>query len=347
MKPALYAKQFSRDFTLAIIEIWARAETTNAKGWTRKYQPFLPYIVFARRHGIIEGYYDPQGIAWLKRELIQEVKRDEAYLSRLEAAFKEKFGRVREMYAVHTMLSQRELRSFLPELEDAWSWFEGAWWLWEMEEFERDGIEIPDSLRQLRVSTQDAAPKSDALIRSSLKKLYPELQDSIEVLRTSEIQSGNLPKRSELERRMKGFVLVQDALFVGAELPEIEKRYSIAFETIQADASISDFRGSVAHKGVVRGNVKILFSSKENGKVEDGDILVAPMTMPDFLPAMRKAAAFITDEGGIACHAAIMARELRKPCIIGTKIATTVLKDGDMVEVDANGGIVHIVERRT
>lgn len=62
--------------------------------------------------------------------------------------------------------------------------------------------------------------------------------------------------------------------------------------------------------------------------------------MPAFMPAMKKAVAFVTDEGGITSHAAIIAREMKKPCIIGTKIATKVLRDGDLVEVDANKGIV-------
>jgi pyruvate,water dikinase len=61
---------------------------------------------------------------------------------------------------------------------------------------------------------------------------------------------------------------------------------------------------------------------------------------------MEKAAAFITDEGGITCHAAIVSRELKKPCIIGTKIATQVLKDGDLVEVDANNGVVKIMNSK-
>ncbi len=64
------------------------------------------------------------------------------------------------------------------------------------------------------------------------------------------------------------------------------------------------------------------------------------MTTPDFLPAMERAAAFVTEEGGITCHAAIVAREMKKPCVIGTKIATKVFKDGDRVEVDATKGVV-------
>ena len=68
------------------------------------------------------------------------------------------------------------------------------------------------------------------------------------------------------------------------------------------------------------------------------------MTRPEFLPLMSKASAFITDEGGITCHAAIVAREMKKPCIIGTKIGTKALKDGDMIEVDADKGVVKIIK---
>ncbi len=60
---------------------------------------------------------------------------------------------------------------------------------------------------------------------------------------------------------------------------------------------------------------------------------------------MKRAAAFVTDEGGITCHAAIVAREMKKPCVIGTKIATQIFKDGDMVEVDAQRGVVRIIKR--
>ena len=68
------------------------------------------------------------------------------------------------------------------------------------------------------------------------------------------------------------------------------------------------------------------------------------MTRAEFVPLMKKAAAIITDEGGITCHAAILARELQKPCVIGTKVATISLKDGDLVEVNANEGAVRIIK---
>jgi pyruvate,water dikinase len=70
------------------------------------------------------------------------------------------------------------------------------------------------------------------------------------------------------------------------------------------------------------------------------------MTLPDYVPAMKKAAAIITDEGGVTCHAAIVSRELKIPCIVGTKIATKVLKDGDMVDVNANHALVTILSSK-
>ncbi|MFC1648448.1 PEP-utilizing enzyme [Nanoarchaeota archaeon] len=105
-------------------------------------------------------------------------------------------------------------------------------------------------------------------------------------------------------------------------------------------AHTEELKGFTASLGKAEGTVKIIESAEEIGKVEEGDILVAVMTRPDYLPAMKKAAAFVTDEGGVTCHAAIVAREMKKPCVIGTKIGTKILKDGDLVEVNADKGIV-------
>jgi len=103
------------------------------------------------------------------------------------------------------------------------------------------------------------------------------------------------------------------------------------------------FNGIVCSKGKTTGEVKLVFDESRLKKIEEGDILVTTMTIPGYVVAMKKAAAIITDEGGITCHAAIISRELKKPCIVVTKIATQVLKDGDLVEVDADNGIITII----
>ncbi|MEX1026973.1 MAG: PEP-utilizing enzyme, partial [Candidatus Paceibacterota bacterium] len=108
---------------------------------------------------------------------------------------------------------------------------------------------------------------------------------------------------------------------------------------------VKEIKGQIANKGKVRGKVKVVLSPKECSKIEKGDILVATMSTPDFLSGMAKAAAFVTDIGGITSHAAIVSREMNKPCIIATENATKILKDGDEVEVDANEGVVRILNK--
>jgi phosphoenolpyruvate synthase/pyruvate phosphate dikinase len=109
---------------------------------------------------------------------------------------------------------------------------------------------------------------------------------------------------------------------------------------IESEKICDELKGVSASRGIVTGRVKVLGNSDEIYKIEKGDILVTTMTTPDFIPAMRKAVAIITDEGGITCHAAIVSRELGIPCIINTKNATQLLKDGEIVEVDANNGVI-------
>lgn len=111
-------------------------------------------------------------------------------------------------------------------------------------------------------------------------------------------------------------------------------------------ASVSkEIKGVVANPGFVRGVTRVILGKNDFYKFKDDDIIVTVMTSVEFVPLMERASAFVTNEGGITSHASIVSRELNKPCIIGTKIATQVLKDGDLVEVDANKGIVKIIKR--
>ncbi|CAL9505932.1 Phosphoenolpyruvate synthase [Actinosynnema sp. ALI-1.44] len=98
--------------------------------------------------------------------------------------------------------------------------------------------------------------------------------------------------------------------------------------------------GLGASPGTATGRVRVLGSPAEGSKLRDGEILVAQMTNPDWVPAMRRAAAVVTDGGGITCHAAIVARELGVPCVVGTGSATSVLRDGQQVTVDGSAGTV-------
>ncbi|WP_334329682.1 phosphoenolpyruvate synthase [Companilactobacillus sp. HBUAS59699] len=112
----------------------------------------------------------------------------------------------------------------------------------------------------------------------------------------------------------------------------------------ESDAKVI-VRGLPASPGMASGVVHVIDDPKDIDQFKKGEILVTLMTSPDWVPAMKKAAAIITNNGGMTCHAAIVSREMQIPCIVGTKsrqvAATDVLKDGDVVTVDAKNGVVY------
>jgi pyruvate,water dikinase len=116
------------------------------------------------------------------------------------------------------------------------------------------------------------------------------------------------------------------------------KKGKVSQHDIDAIAILS---GAPASPGVASGPVKIVPDPSQIDKVLQGDILVAEMTTPDFVPAMKRAAAIVTDRGGRTAHAAIVSRELGIPCVVGCEKATAILKDGQIITVDGSNGKVY------
>ncbi len=154
-------------------------------------------------------------------------------------------------------------------------------------------------------------------------------------------------QEQEFKNRKEGVLFIssdaRELIASGNEYKALVEEESETAKNKSSDEPIADIHGSIANRGTAVGRVVICRDLSMLDKVKEGDILVTSMTRPEFMPALRKAQAIITDEGGITCHAAIVARELNIPAIIGTRIATKILQDGMMVEVRANHGLVRIV----
>lgn len=172
------------------------------------------------------------------------------------------------------------------------------------------------------------------------------IDEALEMFKTYRLHN-----RDEIATRLDGYILHENALTTGGTFDEFCENH----EWINPDAvrppdssstggeiSANEVQGTVAFAGSVRGKVVIVRDGYDSMQVEAGDILVTAMTNITWLPAMLRCAAIVTDEGGITCHAAITARELEKPCITGTKNATSVFKTGDVVEIDGATGVVKI-----
>lgn len=160
---------------------------------------------------------------------------------------------------------------------------------------------------------------------------YPEIINLLE--------GKSMPSINEIRERQKEYAMIEInrevEIFSGKKLDEYNKSQRIKDYTL-----IKEVKGTVANKGKAKGLAKIVPHPTLLHKMQKGDILVCPMTNPDYIPGVMKAAAIVTDEGGILCHAAIVSREFGIPCVIGTKIATKVFQDGDLVEVDGGKGVI-------
>ncbi len=172
----------------------------------------------------------------------------------------------------------------------------------------------------------------------NLKYLFTEELEDLEK------NADELASLSE-KRKKEGFLIYVNNLGIKI-LDKVKER--ILEAEIQDQAQDEKIEGFVAFKGKkkkYKGKVNVVIVPKDGKDFKKGDFLVTAMTSPDFIHYIKKAGAIITNEGGITSHAAIIARELEKPCIIGTKIATQVLKDGDLVELDMEKGTVKILEK--
>lgn len=191
---------------------------------------------------------------------------------------------------------------------------------------------ILEYLHYLEVLLKEVGKRANISL-SVMRETFPhEIKDILE---------GKITEDYINKRRKKCFVVWKEKtdkpeILVGDEAKEWEQTLIPHINNSQV------VKGNCASKGKVTGKVRVLLNASENDKLENGEVLVTFMTSPDFMSAVRRCSAIVTNLGGITSHAAIISRELGIPCIVGTKNATEVLKTGDMVAVDANKGEVRI-----
>lgn len=178
---------------------------------------------------------------------------------------------------------------------------------------------------------------------------YYELKELIseEVVRALRI-SSDVQKLIGSRYKLSGFLVFKGRRFIldGNEANKLKLiiESSINQSKKKTKKTLKIFKGNPASLGRVRGRVFLALSSKDCNVMKKGDILIAPATSADFVPAMRKAAAIVTEFGGLTSHAAVVSREFNIPCVVGVENITNFLKSGDVVEIDASKGIVKIVE---
>lgn len=198
-------------------------------------------------------------------------------------------------------------------------------------------------------------------LKLKISPLYQKSQklEDTEIIKLAKIISRieehyHFPQDIEWALEKGKLYIVQTRPITTIKIPETEKQVLIENDSnsLSKNSSIKGqkvlnidktllLEGLGASPGIASGEVKIIHSPSEINKIKEGHILVTEMTTPDFVPAMKRATAIITDRGGRTCHAAIVSRELGVPCVVGTENATKMLKSGESVTVDGSKGKVY------
>ncbi|MFH1053977.1 MAG: PEP-utilizing enzyme [Candidatus Woesearchaeota archaeon] len=210
--------------------------------------------------------------------------------------------------------------------------------------------EMFPKFKDTRIYSEPVYSRTEEFFRELAKaigekeNIEPELltcltQDEIERYISKQI----LPKENILKERYNFSVLSCEKdnlkILTGEAAINLEK------EILNNKLNDDMIKGSPAYPGTVKGRCRIVLDPFAKVEFEQGEILVTGMTRPDFVKFMEKASAIVTDAGGVLCHAAITAREMKIPTIVGTEIGTKVFKDGDIIEVDAENGVVRKISK--
>lgn len=329
-----FTKTFTRDNCIIIQEIWD-------KGYHQDYlwneNPYWPTQINYLIDGVVEIWDNVVAVQWFEDQIQEMHKKDTSIFYSAMKQYERIAKQVKHFRKKDRFDSIEELKLFIELLQNGTAGFLFFYHSGKDKRSPEDIQECAQKLRDMDSFYDDA----DRLIKRTIEHVYPYTQGLAISVRINELE--NIPDKQELEQRFQYCVHTCEK---GIEKRTIEDYLSehshIKFEKYDVpDGGI--LKGQVSYPGKAKGRVRILKLKKDIQNFEEGAILVSPMTTPDFLPAMKKAAAIVTDEGGILCHAAIVARESQKPCVIGTKVATKMFMDGDVVEVDADNGTIRRV----
>lgn len=326
----IFEKTFTREESLMLVELqcleidkWFDAITT------KKPIPMFFYIA----NGLTETWLCEQATNLIINEVYKNNKINDSYLNEAIAKYKDVVIKLKKYEAKKYAKDINELLAYFDIFKQAIVPIHIIFFT----PYHKDTTKALADLA-IKIRSQDALfDNADIFVRDTLVKLYPTL-DNYETL----VGLKDLPKINvnKIKKRYKEFLWINNQ-YITTEINNFQNKHP-EYQYINHDTKndINTIKGEAAYPGLVTAKASVVLRKKEVSNFTIGNILVAPMTTPHYLPAMVKAKAFVTDEGGVTCHAAIVAREMKIPCIIGTKTATKVIKNNDNITVDATNGKV-------
>lgn len=338
--PTVFVKSYTRDNALALQQLWFVAQTEFVKRDFGIANPFDVVGVDYVDHGAIEVWENETALKWLKSEFVKLSHQNPPVILEYLKRYESELNELKKIWKTGALRTVGEFQFFLEIVERLMGGDLVLSYLGVEKQAQKDVYQLASRLR----SQDHFFGMNDLVIRKSMATLYPKWQRFVSCLTLGELK-GSLPPLSVCNQRFVTFVAASNGYQAVESLDSYAaKNPGFVFNGRKVPLEKpKTINGVCAQKGKAVGTVKIVRLIEDISKVKKGDVIVSPMTTPAFLPAIQKAAAIVTDEGGLLCHASIVAREMKIPCVISTKFASKILKDGDRVEVDAEKGIVKII----
>ncbi len=334
----IFQKTYTRDTTLIMQQLWIEA-FNQAISRFKVSKNFSVIVVDYIKNGVIEVWENSKFIELIKSTLFKfcnDYPNEAIILLKEYTKELDKIEKICGKDTVYTKII--DLKRFILKIKKL---VLGDLFISYIGEDERLAGKAKDIAYQLR-SKDHYFLNNNRVIRESLRTIFPTLSDYVNVIKLDELDE--IPLLSECKHRFKNFVYASNGYSHIGSVKEYGEKNNLIFKEEKADFEDKKIKGMIANRGRAIGHIKLVFSTRDLNKVQSGDIIVSPMTTVDMMSAIKKCSAIVTDEGGTICHAAIISRELDKPCIVATKNASNILKDHDRIEVNADEGIISILD---
>ncbi len=335
---------YSREKTLFYFTMWNDSDRKgyfDYLGYTVKNNLFI--VMPTGQKGSV--WYDPAELTEIEQEVKARVS-DPSFITSLKDRLDQEWTIIFPYLNKEKMVaSGDELAYYYEHLVKWWSAMNTAFGIPDM-------VEADEATKQLFLSYRTESEKYTEQMNKVFIQFWTEhfphyagITFFVSPSEAVKIANGESHMIEEISKRKNGCIFLNEKIYPIEQLDAMLQANNLALEKVQVE-DISEIKGSVAYKTdkLITGPVRIIAGFKDMQDFKEGEILVTEMTNPDYVPIMKLAAAIVTNEGGITCHAAIASRELKVPCIIGTKFATKILKNNDMIEVNSSTGTVRIIK---
>ncbi len=336
-----WVKTLTRELPFLTIDRWRYA---YSKGWPKLLGFGLLHVVYHSKRNIVAVYRKDEVFHQLIKDIEQFILKAPEKMLAIYKELEELDRKVEEL--THRKIAGKdELKKYLQEIDEFLDYYCTVYLTKTYsgyaltDEVKKKAPEVVSYGHELIKKAAWFSLCKAIAEKTSQMTGFPEKTLSMFTIKEliAIVESGKADAKLA-EKRFNGFAWDLDAnkYYWGEE----GDRFIASLHAEQEVPQTNELKGMVAQQGYAKGKAVIVLGSADFNKITEGCIVVAHQTTPWYNPYLGKVAAIVTDEGGVGTHAAIIARELKKPCIMATRFATKVFKDNDMIEVDAEKGTV-------